>query len=246
MPCDPTFSTAIHPDLGPDAAPEAALRACVDLPAMVRTHGLRMIVSAGAVAFAGDEPARDAARGLWARSVEGYRAAAACLDPAGGADLHRVVRAVIADVLPEQPAGVAVVARFAAEAEALMAAVEAGAVAGEYDALMAFTYGTYVPRMAELEAAIVRRVEAWHGAREAAARDARGRAHRARGEIGRIARTVRTISLNARVEAARAGEAGRPFDVIAAEIRALSERTEAASRDMGASIDAILENRRVR
>lgn len=48
-------------------------------------------------------------------------------------------------------------------------------------------------------------------------------------EIARITNQVRMISLNATIEAARAGDAGRAFEVVAQEIRALSARSQTAS-----------------
>ena len=51
-------------------------------------------------------------------------------------------------------------------------------------------------------------------------------------EIARITNQVRMISLNATIEAARAGEAGKAFEVVAREIRALSARSQAASDEI--------------
>ena len=241
---EPTFSTALHPDLARDAEAEAALRACVDLPGVVRAHGLRLIVFAGALALGSDGRAREAARKSWTRSLEGYDTAAACFEHDGTAVLHPAVGALFAQVVPCHPEATVAIGRFRTMARALLGGIDMGEVGSRHDALMTFTYRTYVPTLTELERGIEAEVEAYHARRAAAAQDARARAQAMRGEIGQIARTIRLISLNARVEAAHAGAAGRAFGVISEEIRALSERTGMASARMGSSIDEILGNLR--
>jgi twitching motility protein PilJ len=65
-------------------------------------------------------------------------------------------------------------------------------------------------------------------------------------EIGTIVELIRGISsrtdmlaLNATIESVRAGEHGRGFAVVAEEIRKLSERTAAATRDISSLVEAI-------
>ena len=56
------------------------------------------------------------------------------------------------------------------------------------------------------------------------------------GVIDGIAFQTNILALNAAVEAARAGESGRGFAVVASEVRALSQRTSVAAREIKALI----------
>lgn len=57
--------------------------------------------------------------------------------------------------------------------------------------------------------------------------------------IDSVALQTNILSINAGIEAARAGDAGRGFAVVAREIRALSERTAGAARDVRSTLDGI-------
>ena len=57
--------------------------------------------------------------------------------------------------------------------------------------------------------------------------------------IDSVALQTNIRSINAGIEAARAGDAGRGFAVVAREIRALSERTAGAARDVRGTLDGI-------
>jgi aerotaxis receptor len=59
-----------------------------------------------------------------------------------------------------------------------------------------------------------------------------GRIGEITGLIDSIAFQTNILALNAAVEAARAGEHGRGFAVVAAEVRSLSQRTQAAAREI--------------
>lgn len=70
-------------------------------------------------------------------------------------------------------------------------------------------------------------------------------AHAAK-RIGNVVQTIRQIAgqtnllaLNATIEAARAGDAGRGFNVVASEVKALANQTAAATQDIAVQIERI-------
>ena len=62
--------------------------------------------------------------------------------------------------------------------------------------------------------------------------------------ISDIADQTNLLALNAAIEAARAGDAGRGFAVVADEVRKLAEKTMAATKEVGNSIQAIQDGTR--
>ena len=240
---DPTFHTELPVDLFQAADAAAAIRAAMQLPHLLRTNAIRAMMFLGHALLTRDDATRATASVGLRRALAGYSDVA---DLLVAPQKHRDLHVVVLDVLRRVALGGG---DICASLEALGATIGA-AVAGldrrgglapcDYDDLMRTCDTILQPRLTELAG----RMEAAGAAarREAAdaARRAQADARDAQERIADIARTVRLISLNARVEAARAGEAGRAFGVIAEEIKALSEQTEAASGDVGRSIEAIM------
>ena len=73
-------------------------------------------------------------------------------------------------------------------------------------------------------------------------RDSSGKIAEIIGVIDSIAFQTNILALNAAVEAARAGEQGRGFAVVASEVRALSQRTAGAAREVKALIQTSVES----
>jgi methyl-accepting chemotaxis protein len=62
------------------------------------------------------------------------------------------------------------------------------------------------------------------------------------GLIASIAKQTNLLALNAKIEAARAGEAGRGFAVVADEVKALSAKTELATKEIASKVGALQQD----
>jgi twitching motility protein PilJ len=63
--------------------------------------------------------------------------------------------------------------------------------------------------------------------------------------IAELAAESNLLALNAAIEAAHAGDAGRGFEVVAAEIRRLADRSQRATQEVGVIIEGFVEEIRV-
>ncbi len=74
--------------------------------------------------------------------------------------------------------------------------------------------------------------------------EALGQISRVAAEISAIARQTQLLAFNAGIEAARAGEAGRGFNVLAQEVRALSAKTTDATREINRTLGFLSDQAR--
>ena len=114
------------------------------------------------------------------------------------------------------------------------------------------TVATATEEMTSTIAEVARQAESARGVSETAVRqstgasDKMGRLDAAAADIGKVTEAISEISeqtnllaLNATIEAARAGEAGKGFAVVAGEIKALSNQTAEATREIRERIAGI-------
>ncbi|MEM9797776.1 MAG: methyl-accepting chemotaxis protein [Pseudomonadota bacterium] len=245
---DPSFEIELSPDLLGHGDPAAALRAAFHLPYLMRTHGLRIIMFLGAYIATEEDDMRQGALEGAQRALTGFDTIHDFFKSwSEQNNLHPQVREVLEDTRDAQRDALEALTEFRRVAELAMGVMARGAdmKGSDYDPVMSSAYRVFHPAMIALNDQMTKAGDTARNRLEAAAEAARKRAAESRARIDSIARTVRLISLNARVEAARAGEAGRAFGVIAEEIKALSEQTEAASAEMGASVEEIMRNFRV-
>ncbi|MEM6728266.1 MAG: methyl-accepting chemotaxis protein [Pseudomonadota bacterium] len=240
---DVDFEIGLPAALDPATRDIDAFGALQSLPVLVRTHCIRICMFASICKLTEDDEARASAKRAAERALEGFRNLYAAM--ASGEALPNVhakalkhLRSVVAQNTPVREA----LDAFERRVTPFIARLDAspGVDAAEIEELIAFCYGHIHPTGMALSRALADEHSAYlaeeHARSEAARRAAQGAVDR----IDTISRTVRLIALNAAVEAARAGDAGRGFSVIAQEIKALSEATEAASGDVRTSIDAIM------
>lgn len=238
---DPSFDADLPAALHEGGDPAATIRAVVALPPAMHANAIRIMMFIAAAAVTRDEAMR-------LSGLDGCRRALGALedvlDLLVTPDRWRGLDPLAAHILSlvDRSDAERRLQDYVAIVHRCVGTMERGEPVSPdaYDDMMRMSYGAFQPAMVALTDAVTRAGDAVRRERSDAARTARVAARDAQARIADIARTVRLISLNARVEAARAGEAGRAFGVIAEEIKDLSEQTEAASVEMGTSVDAIM------
>ncbi|MEM7641095.1 MAG: methyl-accepting chemotaxis protein [Pseudomonadota bacterium] len=245
MAFDPSFEIDLPAELDRRTEGPVALRAFLGLPYQLRVQALRVMTFTASAALTRRDDMREASHYGVKRAARGYGLIADLLagwnDYAG---LHPDIIALCQDAMPHQAAVLTAIDRYRGEIDGVLRVMAAGDVpdAEQADRLMLTLYDPFHPAMLGFMAEMAAIGRTHRAVFEAAADGAQARALKSRERIDHIARTVRLISLNARVEAARAGEAGLAFGVIAREIKALSEETEAASAELAGSVDEIMTN----
>ncbi|MGB3553106.1 MAG: methyl-accepting chemotaxis protein [Jannaschia sp.] len=245
---DPNFEIDLSPNLLRRADSGDAVRAALQLPALVRGHGARIAMFLGAAMLTRDPDMALGARDGLGRAMNGYDSIRTLLaNWSGRQDLHPDACAIFDAVADSLPAAIRAMDTYRTVSGRARDAVEAGGMPDVemFDETMRCAYSVFHPEMMVLTDRMTAAGVAIRRRLIEQARDAQDRSLNARERIDEIARTVRLISLNARVEAARAGTAGRTFGVIAEEIKALSEQTEEVSAELGQSVEDIMENFRI-
>ena len=243
----PRYDASFEVDLPEElfAAPDAgaAVRVTLGLAVHLRVQAMRAVNFVGAATLTRDASMRAAAMVALDRARRGYElAAGVLLDHDRRDDLDPTALRLLRETCGDGRLDRQIVRDMGLRLEQAAIRVSGGGFGpDDYDALLLTLYDPFHPEMKALGARMSAAAVQVRDRMRAAARKAEDRANDSRMRIEEIARTVRLISLNARVEAARAGEEGRAFGVIAQEIKALAEQTEAASVEMGQSVAEIME-----
>lgn len=240
---DPNFEIELSAQLNRRAGSAEAIRAALVLPGQIRAHGARIAMFIGAAMLAQDGAMKADAMGGLARAIRGFDAVRDLFADWRRRDgLHPDLAPLFVAMRARDSGAIKAIDAYRA---VVGAAYEEIARKGDidpaiFDEVMRVAYATFHPAMLGLSQRMSEAGQAARNRADQSAREAQARALDARERIDTIARTVRLISLNARVEAAHAGDAGRAFGVIAEEIKALSEQTEAVSAELGDSVDDIM------
>lgn len=162
------------------------------------------------------------------------------VDGDAGEGLPPLFSVSVADLLNGPTAYLALLEDFASQAQACATRLECGEPAeAQLVDLAELVAGELLAALNRITRAFEQDLAAAIASEKARTDSARRMAMTTLEEIERLGMRVKLIAFNALIEAARAGDSGRSFAVIAQEIKALSEQTQAAASDVGRALDTL-------